>query len=97
MGNARAADAIAISLGVGDVVSVNRRAPKSNAAGIVSDVSSSAFSLVVIDDAFDAIKDRFFVGLVVANLPRHERVDDERARSTASRARGITARMQMNQ
>jgi len=97
MGNAVAADAIAISLGVGDVVSVNRRAPKSNAAGIVADLSSSDVSLVSIETPFDAIGDRVVVRLVVEmNLPRNARVDDDRARSTASRARGITARMQIN-
>jgi|TARA_B100000287_G_scaffold203865_1_gene192401 hypothetical protein len=95
MGNARAADAIAISLGVGVAVSVNRRAPKSNAAGIVSDLSSSLVSLVSIETPFDVINDRVVVRLVVTNLPRDALLDDDRARSTASRARGITARMQM--
>jgi|OM-RGC.v1.025803892 hypothetical protein len=96
MGNAVAADAIAISLGVGETVSVKRRAPKSNAAGIASDLSFSDVSLVSIETPFGAIDDRVVVRLAPLNLPRHARVDDDRARITASRARGITARMQIN-
>ena len=87
IGNARAADAIAISLGVGETISVSRRAPKSNAAGAI--VSSVAVSVT----AFDPI----------AAAARRWCADDARARRAATavlddrlasvRARGITARM----